>query len=303
MPEYQNILIDSHLLAYRSWWPVRELHTSEGIASGLEYGFIKNVLALARNWQPGKIILAWDGAPTRCNAIYPKVKDDSGIESGYKSNRQKHVDKETEPAWDPRFRRLRNVFLPMVTTLYQEDTEADEQIARFVHQAERNGERTIIISKDRDFHQLITPNTHLVLGADETSVLTPEKVELEWGLPPHKVALRRAIEGDGSDSYAGIPRIPKDIIVALAKDSSDLENLIYRIRNGKYCKSDKQLTKLIEGEDIIRRNYALTELKSQEQFPPTITSGTVGDVSEVVKLCQELEFESLLQRKEWGLFN
>lgn len=302
MAAYDFILVDSHLLAYRSWWPVRDLHTMDGTPSGLEFGFIKNVLALARNWQPGRMVLAWDGAPLRCNTIYPKVTGADGVETGYKSGRQKHADKESEPAWDPRFRILRDAFLPMVHTLYDPDTEADEQIARFVHKAERDGKRTIIISKDRDFHQLISANTHLVLGGDELNVISPVEVETQWGVIPEKVTLRRAIEGDTSDGLAGIPRIPKEIIVSLAKDATDLEDLLHKIRHGKYCKSDKQLTKLLEGEQIIRRNYALAELKSQAQFQPTVLPGTVGDTTRVIQLCKELEFHSLISRREWELF-
>lgn len=299
---YDHILVDSHLLGYKSWWPVRDLHSSDGTPTGLEYGFIKNVLALARNWQPGKIILAWDGAPTRCNTIFPKVKLPDGKEEGYKSNRQKHADKDTEPDWDPRFRTLRDAFLPMVRTLYHPDTEADEQIARFVHKAEREGKKTIIISKDRDFHQLISDNTHLVLGGDELDVITPKEVEEKWGVPPQKVTLRRAIEGDPGDGIIGIPRIPKEIIVNIAKDSSDLNDMIYKIKHGKYCKSDSQLTKLLNGEAVIRRNHALSELASQALLEPTYIPGTTGDTTRVRELCSSFEFRSLTDRKEWELF-
>jgi DNA polymerase-1 len=300
---YDFILIDCHLLGYRSWWPVRDLHTLDGTPTGLEFGFIKNVLACARNWQPGKVVLAWDGRPERCNTIFPRFTDETGKEVGYKSNRQKHEDKESEPAWTPRFEVLRRAFLPLLTTVYDPCTEADEQIARFVAKAEREGKRTIIISKDRDMHQLISDNTHLVMGGDELDVITPALVENQWGVPPSKVTLRRAIEGDSSDGITGIPRIPKDIIIKLAKDSSSLDDMIHRIRHGKYCKSDSQLTKLLNGEAVIRRNFALSELASQASYPPTFCEGTLGDSTQIMQLCKRLELNSLLARREWELFS
>jgi 5'-3' exonuclease len=170
---YDYTVVDSHLLAYRSWWPVRDLSNSDGTPTGLEFGFIKGVQAVARNWQ-AKVILAWDGYPKRCNEIFPFVPaTETTPESGYKSGRQKHVDKESEPPWNPRLERLRNVLIPLVTTLYDPAAEADEEIARFVFWAQRKGKRTLIISKDRDFHQLVSDNVHLVMGPDESQIYTP----------------------------------------------------------------------------------------------------------------------------------
>lgn len=302
--QYDYIVVDSHLQAYKNWWPCRELQDSTGNPTGLEFGFIKCILALARNYQPAKVVLAWDGFPQRCNTLFPFSKDAmTGEEAGYKSGRQKHKDHLDEPSWSPRLDALRNAFLHMCTTLYNLNTEADEEIARFVFWAEKQGKTTLIISKDKDLHQLVSDKTHLVKGVDEANIYTPEVVELEWGIIPSKISFRRAIEGDSSDHIPGIPRIPKLVINALAKDAISIDNLLELIETGCYCKSGTQLTKMLDGRDIIRRNYFLSELASQANFEPSFLSGTTGDTSAVMSLCLQFELKSLVSRKEWALFD
>jgi DNA polymerase-1 len=296
---YDYTVIDSHLLAYRSWWPVRELRSSDGTHTGLEFGFIKNVLSIARLWQPARVILAWDGYPTRCASLFPQVKDDTGKESGYKSGRQKHADKEAEPPWSPRLERLRHAFLPLISTLYDPRAEADEEIARFCFWAEARGKRTLIISKDRDLHQLVSDSVHLVLGPEEADIYTPEKVEAEWGVPPKKLTFRRAIEGDSSDAVPGaVPRLPKEIICRLANDSESIDDLLLRCQQG-YAKTAKQLDNLLAGRPMIKRNWQLFELASQAQYKPTLLPGTTGDGTALRQLVRELQCNSLLNRREW----
>jgi 5'-3' exonuclease len=40
MTKFDFVLVDAMNLSYRSWWKVKDLKTSKGIPTGLEYGFI-----------------------------------------------------------------------------------------------------------------------------------------------------------------------------------------------------------------------------------------------------------------------
>jgi DNA polymerase-1 len=298
---FDSVVIDTSLLCYRNWYPVRELVSSDGIHTGLEYGLIKGILAITRIWQPAEVIMAWDGFPKRCNDIFPK-RIENGQEVGYKSGRQKHVDKETEAPWSPRIEELKKVFLPAVKALYHPETEADEQIARYTYQQTRMGKKTLIISKDRDFHQMISSQVSLVLG-DEDQLITPKEVEDKWGLTPDKVIYRRAMEGDSGDAIKGIPRFPKDIIIALASKAESLDHLIDLGKTGGFCKNAKQLQKFIDHEGVVRRNYALSELSTQANYDPNFVEGYTGDITQLRDMCHRLEFRSLLDRKEWSILS
>jgi len=312
MVQYDTVIIDAMLLAYRSWWPVRELIRADGTPTGLEYGFIKNVLATARRYAPAKLLLAWDGRPARCEAIFPRTIVD-GKEVGYKAGRTKHKDHETEPPWSPRLEKVRAILLPAITSLYHPETEADEEIARWCYLEAKANRRTLIISKDQDLHQLVYDTedlsgtgairscTHITKGAEE-DILDHEKIAEKWNLPPQQIVYFRAISGDSSDGIPGIPRIKKEVKQQLALNAKTLDHLLEMIDEGKFVTTDKQREKLQGGKEVIRRNFQLSELRSQGDYQPNVLSGTNGDTTQALQFCRENEFDSLLQRGEWRLF-
>lgn len=284
---YHSTVIDAMNMAYRSWWPVKDLCTPEGVRTGLEFGFIKNLLSQIRNAHPGKLVLAWDGRPTRCLDLYPE----------YKAGRVKPQKDDVEPPWPPRLERLMQVLSNPFTTLYGEDTEADEQIARFAKKQEVEGNTTLIYSTDDDMKQLVSELTHVHTWRE--GPYTPEAVEEKFGVPVEKLILLKAISGDSSDNIPGVKRIPADIKQRLVNESSDLEDMLRRIDHADFFRGT-QKQKLIDGKDIIRRNYILMNLRDDTE-PPTLLEGTTGDCQEVVNLCEELQLESLVARKEWSL--
>lgn len=299
--QYKYLVIDSSLLAYRCWYSCKDLKTESGLHTGLEYGFIRGIMALARAFSPGKVVLAWDGAPTRCMNIYPTTVSENGDILGYKANRKASKEKREEPDWDPRLATLRDLCAPIIPSLFHPQTEADEQIARFVYAAEAKGDKTLIVSRDRDFHQLVSENTHLT--TKEKDILYDiNEVEQKWGVPPQQVVYRRAIEGDSSDEIQGIPRIPKEVIVALAKASNSLDSLLENVKSGKFTKSKKQQEKLVEGLDTIKLNYLLSELNSQKDQSYTLMETPTGNLNPLKDFCKSLDFWSLENRKEWDLF-
>jgi len=282
---YDTVIIDAMNLAYRSWWPVRELTTSDGVPTGLEFGFIKNLLAITREHIPAEIILAWDGRPTRGLQIFPEYK--AGRDKGARDN---------EPSWIERLDLLRKLLAPMLLSLYNSDTEADEQIARYV---KHNPDKNIIISStDRDFHQLVSEKVTVV--GTSGKIYDVDAVKEKWGVEPKKVLLFRAIEGEkSSDNFPGVPRISAVIKVRLASEATSLDHMIQLIDEGEFPGKSKE--RLQQGKDVIRRNYALADLWSQEEKPDEIQIPT-GESTEVLKLCEKLELKSLLERKEWRLF-
>jgi len=284
--EYGAILIDAMNLAYRSWWPVRELKTSEGMHSGLEFGFLKNMLSLTREATPAKVILAWDGRPKRGLDLYPE----------YKAGRNKDM-KDGEPPWDPRLERLKRLLSTVVESLYHPEMEADDQIARMVKLREGENRTTAIVSNDADMFQLVSNLTHV---KKDRNYITPTEVQTEYGVPPEKMILVRAVSGDRSDNIPGIPRIASKTKVRLASKANSLDELV------KQFSSDGQLTsrereKLEDGVALVRRNYEIMDLRSQPP-EPTIIAPVTGEVKHVLEFCKSLELNSLLNRKEWFLF-
>lgn len=282
------VVIDAMNLCYRSWWPCRELKTQAGNHTGLEFGFIKNLLAVVRDNYPAQVVLAWDGIPKRALAINPE----------YKANRD-HSNRSEEAPWLPRLERLRQTMSSLLESLYHEDLEADEQIARLVSEREAQNKQTIILSNDDDNDQLASALTTILTDVKADPAGRPDVIA-KWGVPPDKMPMFRAIKGDSSDNLKGIPRIPTEIVIRLVTEARDIDHLLHLIDAVGYL-SDTQRAKFKAGKEVIKTNHSIMNLRDQTQPPVSMPSAT-GDLTPVMGLCRELELTSLLSRKEWQLF-
>ena len=137
----------------------------------------------------------------------------------------------------------------MVPSLYHKDTEADEQIAFFTRKAESLGMTSLIISNDKDLHQLVSDYTSVLKIAhnkgEEDTVWGEEDIQDYWGVEPKKLPLRWAIEGDGTIN--GIPRIPKALIVDMIDRCESLENMFGLIDDGSIFQTELQREKFTSG--------------------------------------------------------
>lgn len=143
--QYDYVLVDSMYVAHASWYKVKDLCTSNGTHTGLEFGFLKSVLYVVREFIPSEVILAWDGIPVERKALFPEYK------AGRDSSQRNH-----EAPWGPRLEKLREAISPLTRNLYHPEKEADDIIAAFVKQAEAKGKKTLMYTSDQDMDQLIT---------------------------------------------------------------------------------------------------------------------------------------------------
>jgi len=287
------VIIDAMNLAYRSWWNCRQLTHMVGgqiFHTGLEFGFIRNTLAHVRNHQPAQVYLAWDGIPKRALTINPQYKADRD-----KSNQ------EAEAPWIPRLTKVREAMARIVPSLYHPEMEADELIALFVKQQDATGKSTVIISNDADMYQLVSGTTQvLVSGKDEETYVGVPGVIDRFGVPPEKVPLYRAIAGDRSDNLLGIPRISDKSKVRLVMEAENIDQLVESFFRATFL-SVKEKEKLTAGVDLVRTNYQIMNLRGLTG-DAVIPNPSNGDTGPALQMCRDLGLKSLIERKEWTLF-
>lgn len=268
--QYDFIVVDSHNLAYRQWWHVKDL-SHNGVPTGLEYGFIKKVLTLMST-EPDRLVLAWDGRPTRCASL---VED-------YKAGREKAEG--DEPAWSVRLARLRNIFTGLCQTLYDELEEADEQIAKFV--LRNPNKKILIVSNDKDLQQFVSSTVHVDRSK---GVMDEEICSAEWSVPPYKIALYKALDGDKSDNVIGVPRLLTKTKVKLINKSKTIEELVSHFDDPDL--SAKEREKLAVHREQVLMNYKIVNLLNLEGEPKSsLPSGDWTGLREIVK---ELNFSTI----------
>ncbi|WP_161883564.1 5'-3' exonuclease [Deinococcus alpinitundrae] len=113
--------------------------------------------------------------------------------------------------------------------------EADDVLASLADQCLGTGVRFVIASNDKDLFALAHKGpdgsgTYLLhYDANSYCALGPSEVETKLGVPPHRVALLKAIQGDNSDNIPGIvglgPVAAKRLANAYPSMSSIFANL------------------------------------------------------------------------------
>ena len=151
MSKHLLFLLDGMALAYRSHFAFinSNLKNSEGIPTGPILGFANTLEKMLEEQQPTHIAVAWDThAPTFRHEM----------DEEYKANRPEMPDELRASL--PRIRELVAAFHDDVVEL--EGYEADDVIGTLATRAREAGLEAVIVSGDKDFHQLVGPGIHLL---------------------------------------------------------------------------------------------------------------------------------------------
>ena len=236
------LLLDCDYLAHRAKYVFGDL-SDGGSATGVVYGFLKDILTLRERFDTDKFIFCWDSGWSKRAEIYPE----------YKQNRKKKEFTKEEQEFDNAFRdqinALRFVYLPKIgyhNIFFQEGYEGDDIIAMACKSLLCDLEEAVIVSADHDLYQLIhrhitcfNPRTreHMTLGG----------FKRKHNIHPRDWAKVKAIAGCSSDNVAGIEGV------------GDVTAL-------KYLKKElKTTTKAYQNiqdgwDDIVLRNKPLVKL-------------------------------------------
>ncbi len=146
----------------------------------------------------------------------------------YKATREKMP--EEMAASLPRVREIVEAF--RVPVIEVDRWEADDVIGTLARQAADQGVRTVIVSGDKDFYQLIDEMTHLLNpgrggpAAVEEERVTPANASERLGVPPKSVTDYLALIGDSSDNIPGVRGIGKKTAPGLIERFGDLESIL-----------------------------------------------------------------------------
>ena len=190
---FDNIVIDGlNLVARCALAPgLSDLSDSKGRPTGAIVGFLNSLTALRKKHPEADIWVCWDSPSSRRKVLFPE----------YKANRNPQR-ASFEVLW------LKRVLPSLgVWQASAEGEEADDVIASLV-KGRLAGQRTMVVSNDRDFVQLVTDRVHVLvpaMGSAKEKLVTPDQVQADYGVPSEKMLHLRAIGGDTSDNIPGAP--------------------------------------------------------------------------------------------------
>ncbi|HQN39666.1 MAG TPA: DNA polymerase I [Thermoanaerobaculia bacterium] len=205
-------LIDGLSNAFRAFYAIRELSTSQGEPTNAVYGFVQMLRKLLREENPELVGVAWDVSDVTVRT--ERYAD-------YKANRAPMP--EGLRAQLPRIREALGAFRIPVVELA--GYEADDVLGTLARQGAAQGYDVVLVSADKDLMQLVAPGI-AVFHTGRNRLYDEAAVEAEWGVPPARVADVLALQGDSVDNVPGVPGIGEKGARQLIAEHGSLEALL-----------------------------------------------------------------------------
>jgi DNA polymerase-1 len=210
-------LVDGSLYVFRAWHSMPdEFFDADGHPVNAVHGYTRFLCELLEHAQPEHLAVAFDASLTSSfrNAIYP----------AYKANREL-----PPPDLERQFMQCRAITEALgIHLMIDHSFEADDLIGATVWNLRALGWRSVIVSADKDFGQLLGEHDE---QWDYARGLRwgPAGVHEKLGVHPHQVADYLALCGDSVDNIPGVPGIGAKTAAALLNHFGSLDVLLDRI--------------------------------------------------------------------------
>jgi DNA polymerase-1 len=280
------LLLDGHSLAYRAFYalPVENFSTTTGQPTNAVYGFTSMLINALRDEQPTHVAVAFDvSRQTFRTERFPE----------YKANRSSSP----EP-FKGQVELIQDVLGALrIPAIEVAGYEADDIIATLARQAEAAGFETLIITGDRDTFQLVDDSTTVLYprkGVSDLARMTPEAIEVKYGLTPAQYPDFAALRGDPSDNLPSVPSVGEKTATKWISQFGSLGELIRRADEvpGKVGEALRAHIGQIE------TNRALTELVTDVPLPIGLddTERRQFERAEIHEVFDALQFRVLRDR-------
>jgi 5'-3' exonuclease len=251
-------LVDGSLYVCRAWFAqVPDTNDADGQPVHAVHGFTRFLLDLLERARPTHLAVAFDESLNTSfrNALYP----------AYKANRPP-----APPDLMRQFAGCKEIARALgATVLVDDQYEADDLIGSALMTLRAAGFRSVIVSADKDFGQLIgdgdeqwdPPRNQRWDGAG---------IKARLGVHPHQVADYLALTGDAVDNIPGVPGIGAKTAAILLHHYGTLDALLERADEVAFLRTRGAAAasmRLREHAELARLSRALTGIALDAPVP------------------------------------
>lgn len=295
---------------HRAYHAIPPMRTAGGAPANAVYGFASMLVKVFGDLRPTHIAVAFDReAPTFRKKLF----------ADYQSKRPK-MDDDLSTQIDL----IHTVIAAFGIPIYEQDGfEADDILGTLSREAlnpkseirnkskkqNSNGEKidqVIIMTGDRDILQLVVDEKVMVYmptkGLSEGKIYSEKDVVERMGVAPNKIPDFKALAGDPSDNYPGVPGIGPKTAVNLVKQFESFTGVYRSLEDAKGMKqagvSEGMLAKLKAGEESAKLSYNLATIRTDAPvaFDAEKARITTLDTPQSRAELEVLNFPSLLRR-------
>lgn len=290
MSRYTVHLVDASLYVFRAWHSVPpEFFDVDGRPVNAVYGFTRFLLDFIERAKPSHCGVAFDESLTSSfrNAIYPE----------YKANRELPPDE-----LRVQFGYCQRIAAALgLRVLSDTSFEADDLIGSVVHALRPQEFRSVIVSADKDFGQLVGEHDE-IWDFSKNQKWNSAGVKERLGVHPHQVADYLALTGDAIDNIPGVAGIGAKTAATLLAHFGSLDAIYARIDEIPFLRfrgAAAAHAKLKAGAALARLSRSLTGIACDCPVPLEARSFERGkpDLADVEGLLEQLRFGPLTRSR------
>jgi len=247
------VIFDGNHLAYRAYYKFGNLKTIDGERTGVIYGMPYVAESLIRKLGPDKVAVVFDGGRHKSRIkILPEYK---------RRDPKLGFDRDD-------FYRQKDIGLEIFKALglrvaWKKGFEADDIIAQITRRYYSKGWEVVIVSADKDFHQLLRPFNEnedgggpvMMYNVSKGKMIDEYTLRLIYKYKPNQCVDFLCLTGDKSDNISGYPGIGEKRALKFLDEFGSIKNFL-KDDGLIFGKMDKQKLK-----KVYRRNRKLIDLK------------------------------------------
>ena len=275
------LIIDGMSQAYRAYFAIRGLASSQGLPTNAVYGFAIMLKRVLEKYPPDYISVALDSSqPTARHAQY----------SLYKATRKKMPADLSQQM--PYLRKFCQAM--RIPVLEIPGHEADDIIATVSTQAVAAGLNPVIVTLDKDLYQLI--DTIVILNTSKDDMIVDrDKVRELFGVTPEQIPDLLALWGDSSDNIPGAPGIGEKGARELIQKFDSIEKLLDHAEEVSNAKHRASLAGNRE-QILLSKQLVTIDTKLPIQLEWNNFKVQPPDRAALMPLLKELEFTGLIKQ-------
>ena len=277
-------LIDGHALVFRMYYAFysHPMINSKGVDTSILFGFTKYLLELIEKEKPSHLAVAFDppGGTFR-HELYPEYKGTRA------ETPQLVID-----ALEPLQKICESLHIPV---LMVPGYEADDVIGTMAKKAEKEGFTVYMVTPDKDYGQLISPNIIQYKpgkNGSDPELVDVEKVCSKYGISsPQQVVEILTLCGDSSDNVPGVKGIGEVGAGKLVSKYGTVDNIYKHLEE----LTSRQREALDNAKDHISLSHTLVTIDTAVPLSASFEEMTVniGEDVKAAELFEEYEFGSL----------
>ncbi len=262
------LIIDGSAIVHRAYHAMPSLTRADGTPTGAVHGFFSMLLRLFQELKPAHIAVCFD-RPT------PNFRKELFKE--YQAQRP-----QTDSDLSPQFTIIQNILdKARIATYSLDGFEADDLIGTLAREGEKLGDISYVVTGDRDMMQLVNNRTKILMpikGISEMKLFDEARVKEQFGVEPLEIVDLKALQGDASDNYPGVPGVGPKTAARLVETYKSVDGIYKHI--DKIQKDNPKLAeKLKNGEESARLCFQLATILQNVPFEHTLSDCDIKHIS------------------------